>query len=283
MPVRPKVDLAELSAQLQGRFTVVGELRGGGQGVVVRATRNRDVAGTPAVDDVALKLYDDAAQVVRIEREVAAMHQMRHPSLANLVEHGIVVLGGRTMRYVACDFIEGQALDQRIRTTPSLGPKQVAVVGRDIANAIVQIWGARIVHRDVNPKNIMLRVGDREAVLIDLGIARHTAQDAITSLGTAWGTWGYMSPEQARADHHLSCMSDVFSLGVVLLEMLAGKHPTTGDQRVLNGGMIRTADCAANAPARLAAVVDQMLMLRPAFRPEPGLLVEQFADLVESH
>ncbi|MBA3670463.1 MAG: serine/threonine protein kinase [Gemmatimonadaceae bacterium] len=283
MPARPTVNLAELSAQLQGRFTIGSTLRGGGQGIVIRATRNRDVAGAPAADDVALKLYDDAAQVVRIEREVAAMHQMRHPALANLVEHGIVVLGGRTMRFVACDFIEGRALDQRIRTTPPLGPKQVAVVGRDIANAIVQVWDARIVHRDINPKNIMLRVGDREAVLIDLGIARHTAQDTITSLGTAWGTWGYMSPEQSRADHHLSCMSDVFSLGIVLMEMLAGHHPTGGDQRGLNGGTVRTADCAPTASARFAALIDQMLMLRPAFRPEPGLLVEQFADLVDSH
>ena len=282
MPARPQVDLTELSAQLKGRYALGTELRGGGQGVVIRATRQQDVAGNPAADDVAIKLYDDAAQVVRIEREVAAMHQMRHPALANLVEHGIVVLGGRTIRYVACDFIEGQALDQRIRTAPPLGPKQVAVVGRDIANALVQVWDARIVHRDVSPKNIMLRVGDREAVLIDLGIARHTAQDTITSFGTAWGTWGYMSPEQARADHHLSCMSDVFSLGVVLLEVLAGKHPTGGDQRALAGGVLRTADHAAGAPARLAALVDGMLMFRPSFRPEPGLLVEQFAELVDS-
>ena len=272
-------DQAELAAQLQHRFRITDTVRGGGQGMVYRATRLRDQHGAPAAEDVALKLYNDAAQVARIDREVAAMNRVRHKALSNLVEHGAVVLGGRTMRYVACDYIEGQALDHRLKAPPQLPAAVVAVVGRDVAAAVGEIWTERIVHRDVSPKNIMLRVGEREAVLIDLGIARHTAEDTITTFGTAWGTLGYMSPEQERADHHLTCLSDVFALGVVLQEALAGRHPTGRDQRALSVGAPATAAVAPGAPAALAILIDQMLHPRPAFRPEPALLAEQFGRL----
>jgi serine/threonine protein kinase len=282
MPSRSDpAEIDELTAQLRQRFTVTATVRGGGQGMVYRATRHRDPQGDAAADDVALKLYNDAAQVARIDREVNAMSRVRHKTLANLIEHGYVVLGGRTLRYVACDYIDGEALDRRLRIPPPIQPAVVAVVGRDVATAIGEIWRERIVHRDVSPKNIMLRVGEREAVLIDLGIARHTAEDTITSFGTAWGTLGYMSPEQERADHQLTALSDVFSLGVVLQECLAGRHPTGGDQRALSRGAPATADLARNAPAGLAQLVDQMLHPRPSFRPsDPGLLAEQFAEFV---
>ena len=279
MPPSPTINAASLTTALSGRYAVHAQSGQGGQGVVFRATRSRDLEGNEAADDVALKLYEHATEVERITREVGAMEQVRHPALANLIEHGTLTLGTHTLHYVACDFIEGHSLAHRFAQPKRVPNRVIAAIGRDVATAIARIWDERIVHRDVNPKNIMLRVGERDAVLIDLGIARHTAQDTLTSFGVAWGTVGYMSPEQSRAEHQLNCLSDVFSLGVVLLEALAGAHPTGGDQRLLSGTGLTTASVAAKAPASLAALIDQMLELRPAFRPEPDRLAEAFADL----
>src|SRR5690606_16371777 len=148
-------------------------------------------------DDVALKIYDAEGQDARVAREVAAMGRIRHPALAGLVESGHLTLGGRALRYVAWEYVDGEALDERLVRGP-LAPNTVAVVGRDVASALSELWDHRIVHRDVKPKNVMLRTGEREAVLIDLGIARHLAEGTLTPHGMVWGTPGYMSPEQIR-------------------------------------------------------------------------------------
>jgi serine/threonine protein kinase len=268
MPASSAIDPAELTASLGDRFELHPGTRRGGQGTVFRATRRRDRDGVPAADDVALKLYEHASQVERIDREVAAMQRVRHASLANLVEAGEVVLGSHRYRFVACDFIEGEALDERLRRGP-LPPRTAAIVGRDIATAVAEIWAERIVHRDISPKNIMLRVGERDAVLIDLGIARHIGQSPLTTVGSTWGTPGYMAPEHDRAEQGLTCKADVFALGVVLQEALAGRHPTGGSQQALAASIPETAVVAPGAPAGLARIIDRMLSHRAAFRPGP--------------
>ena len=262
------IDMTELATVLDGRYKLHLGSRGGGQATVFRATRLRDADGTAAADDVALKLYEHAAQVERIQREVALMQRVRHAALANYVEDGEIILDGKSYRFVAYDFIEGEALDERLRRG-ALPVRLVALIGRDIATAIAAIWAERIVHRDVNPKNIMLRVGEREAVLIDLGIARHLAQSPLTTLGSTWGTAGYMAPEHDRAEQGLSCKADIYSLGLVLQEALLGRHPTGGSQQALAAGAPETATVAPAAPAGLARVIDRMLATRPAFRPGP--------------
>jgi serine/threonine protein kinase len=281
MAARPQFSTAEIEQQLGGRFTITRTVRSGAQGHVYRALRVRTPDGASAADDVALKLYFDPAQVARVEREVDAMDRLRLPCLANLIEHGTVILAGSVLHYVASEFIEGTPLDDWLRAQGPLPPGIVASVGRDVSTAIGHVWNQRIVHRDVNPKNVMLRKGEQEAVLIDLGIARHVAQEALTTVGTAWGTLGYMSPEQFQAERGLTSNSDVFSLGVVLQEALLGRHPTGCSQHALNLGPPLTEDLIPDAPKELANLIDRMLRLRPAFRPRVGELVDRFARLAQ--
>lgn len=281
MPNLPPISARDLESAFAGRFEVRGEIGTGGQGAVYRAIRRATPDGAAAADDVALKIYNGRTEVVRVAREVDALTRIRHASIANLVEHGSVVVRSETSLYVACDFIEGTPLDKRL-VGGRLPPNVVAAIARDILRAISELWSRRIVHRDVNPKNIMLRVGERDSVLIDLGIARHIGQGPITSLGTAWGTNGYMSPEQDRAEQQLSCFSDVFSLGVVLQESLLGAHPTGCDQDALDTSPPKTAGLIADAPPAIAALIDQMLSPRPAFRPQPETLAESFAALAST-
>lgn len=271
-----------IAAALGPRFVIEGEVRGGGQGIVFKAKRRETREGEPAADTVALKVYAPGTQLARVAREIDALERIRHTTVANLVEHGTLALDVGPTIYVACDFIEGIALDQRLAANGPVSYRTVAVIGQNISAALTQMWAHRIVHRDVNPKNIMLRIGEREAVLIDLGIARHVRLHALTSGEQAWGTEGYMSPEQNRAEQALSSLSDVFSLGVVLQEALVGRHPNGGDQQSVMRRTNLTEDLDQNIPAELAAVIDKMLSLRPAFRPQPVKLAEIFERLATS-
>jgi serine/threonine protein kinase len=173
---------------------------------------------------------------------------------------------------------------------------EVLAIGRDVSAAIAEIWSRRIVHGDIKPSNIMLRncgshamVGSvGSAVLIDLGAARYLGQGNILSfkpLGRPdrrsrgpLGTWGYFSPEKLRGTKALSCASDVFSLGVVMLECLLGRHPTNHDQLALEEG-IRASGVKLAANVGLLCALDRMLSPLPAFRPNPAELSRRFQSL----
>ena len=272
--------MAALSAALQGRFDLEHEVGIGGQGIVYKGIRRKTQSGEDAADVVALKVHLDPAQDQRADREIRVMEGMRHPNLANLIEHGMVTVAGRDCKFAAWEFIDGKSLEAHILIGP-VPAKIVCAVGRDVCTAVDQLWTQeRIVHRDVNPKNVMLRVGDREAVLIDLGIAKHRLQTPITGPQITWGTPGYFSPEQAYAQQNLTVASDVFSLGITLQEALLGRHPTGGDQAPLLNGGIRTSTLMPAVPAALADLMDRMCAGRPAFRPSPKVLADAFAHLV---
>ncbi len=256
--------------RLAGRFKNLEILRIGGQGVVYRAETSGNC--------VALKFYIDSKQNERVEREIRALEGFDHPNLAKLVEHGSMEQDGKKIRFVAWKFIEGSALDYRLKGG-AVPVGVVACIGRDISRAIAHIWTKRIVHRDINPKNIILRENEREAILIDLGVAKHLSEATLTSPGLTWGTFGYLSPEQCRAESQLTCQSDVFSLGIVLQEALCGHHPTGGDQSLIVQRPRRTCELMPHAPAALAALIDSMLGVRAAFRPIPEVLAASFANL----
>ncbi|MDB4913925.1 MAG: protein kinase [Gemmatimonadetes bacterium] len=282
MSPRNPFSIAAVEGALAGRFDIDRELRVGGQGIVYMARRTKAVTGEPTAELVALKVHTDPTQDDRVEREIQAMERLRHPNLATLVEHGAVEIDGEQTRFVAWEFIAGSALDDRLKAAPSLAMSTVARIGRDVARAIGHIWSEqRIVHRDVNPKNIMLKAGEREAVLIDLGVARHLEQATLTAAGVTWGTLGYLSPEQCRAEPQLTCASDIFSLAISLQEALAGRHPTSGDQRPLIANPPKTEVVAPQTPVGLAKLIDAMYALRAPFRPKPSELAERFAELAE--
>ena len=270
---------SEAQARLSHRFDFGAEVGAGGQGLVFRARRRLRPDGTPTSDDVAVKLHHDPAQDERITREIDMMTRLRHACLANLLEHGAVDVGGDQVRYIAWEFIEGEPLAKIIARGP-VPPLTVAVAGRDVATAVNEVWSEHVVHRDVKPGNIMLRAGHDNAVLIDLGCARHLDHSTLTGAGYRVGTDGYMSPEQALGEHQLTCFSDVFALGLTLTEALTGRHPTNRQQHLIRSTRIMPSALATTAPAGLVGLLDRMLHPRPAFRPRPDQLADAFDRLV---
>jgi serine/threonine protein kinase len=285
---------ADIEAALAGRYIIASEIATGGQGVVFKATRTSRLDGTAANDVVALKMHFDRRRDTRVQPEITAAENFSHPNLAGLLEHGECNVAGRPTRYVAWEFIEGQPLSVPLKTGP-LSHSEVLAIGRDVSSAIAEIWSRRIVHGDIKPSNIMLRNSDGRmmpgaedsAVLIDLGAAKYLDQ-GIRSLkplgrrerrmGRPIGTLGYFSPEQFKGTSALSCASDVFSLGVVMLQCLLGRHPTTYDQSALADG-VRMSGLRLAADLGLLCSLEKMLSPLPAFRPNPADLSRRFQAL----
>jgi len=280
---------AEVESALGGRYTVETKIASGGQGAVFKATRTSRLDGTATNDLVALKLHFDPRQAVRVQREVTALETLSHPNLERLIEHGHCYVGDRKTRYIAYEFIEGQTLKQRLKIGGRLLESEILPIARDIAEAIAALWSQRIVHGDIKPANIMLR-NSGEAVLIDLGILRFFEDFGgnkplrpvgyfSPELARSWGTLGYLSPEQARGER-LSCASDIFSLGIVMMESLQGWHPTKGDQNALANG-IRATGRTLDVSAGLLGVLDKMLLATPRQRGRVTKLSSYFQVLLQ--
>lgn len=267
----PPLTDAELHAAFPGRFTKLTPIDAGGQGCVFRA---ESVGGGP----VALKIYapDPNAHVEeRTQREVDAMLRLSCPSMVKVKDHGVIPLRGTQCRFVATSFIEGRTLTSLMDGGP-MSLAATAQVAHDIAAAIDALWSsAKIVHRDIKPPNVMAgRQGG--AVLIDLGIARHTTLDTLTTPGMAWGTMGFMSPEQFQGRKNLTCKSDVFALGVLLRLCASSIHPTGGNQKLLGNGCSPTSTVAMSLPAEVSAQIDRMLLVAPERRPMPATVMTAF-------
>ncbi len=197
----------------------------GGMGEVVRAwdpTLNRNVA---------LKFLrsDDPELEERMLREARAQARVSHPNICPVYEVGRHE--GRV--YIAMQLIEGRPLDEAVR---DLGVEQRVSLVRTVAEAVHAAHAAGLVHRDLKPANILVERtedGELNPWIVDFGIAREREVEGATVTGQVLGTPGYLSPEQARGEvSTIDRRSDVFSLGVVLYELLAGSRPHAGDSDV---------------------------------------------------
>jgi len=260
MPFDPPLSCEEVESALGNLFEGMAILPCGGQGAVFKCTHQ------PSKETVALKIYFTNQVQQRTQREVDLMKRIEDDTLVSLVESGEILVREEECIFIATKFIQGNVLSKVVEQG-EIDIPVVAKCGYDIAQAIQLLWDERIVHRDINPKNIML-TNEGTAVLIDLGIARHIDLETLTMPGCAWGTHGYLSPEQAKAVKQLSFKSDIFALGITLQECLAGSHPVNHRQELLlGGGTIKTNTIRDDIPEPITKIIDAMLLFRPYERP----------------
>ena len=189
-----------------------------------------------------------------------------------LRNHGTVTIRGQACRFVTTTHIDGAVLSDHLGRH-AFDLAGAARVAHDVAAAIDALWACRIVHRDIKPSNVMLSNSGR-AVVIDLGVARHMTLTSLTLTGNTWGTRGYMSPEQANARKALTCKSDVFALGLLFQQCLAGSHPTGGNQHLLMNGGTPTAALVPGLSADIVALTDSMVLRDPIRRPLPAQIMQ---------
>jgi serine/threonine protein kinase len=206
-----------------GRYRVLQHLGGGGSSEVYLAE------DTVIRRKVALKVLrrpdSDGASLRHFEREVRVASMVNHPNIVTILDVGVE----DDVHYIASEYVEGETLRQRM-TRGGMPPVEVLDVGIAVAKALVAAHEAWIVHRDVKPENIMLRRDDHVKVL-DFGVATLAGGgDDTDPLRRSYiGTIYYLSPEQVRGEAIIDTRSDIYSLGVVLYEMLAERPPFDGD------------------------------------------------------
>ncbi|MGH9032742.1 MAG: Stk1 family PASTA domain-containing Ser/Thr kinase [Acidimicrobiia bacterium] len=172
----------------------------------------------------------DPSFVERFRREAQAAANLNHPNIVGIYDWG----QERGTYFIVMEYVEGRSLRDLIRAQGALPPAQVAEIGAEIAGALAFAHRAGVVHRDVKPGNVLMTAAGRVKVT-DFGIARATqgnVGEALTQTGAVMGTATYFSPEQAQG-LPVDGRSDVYSLGVVLFEMLTGEPPFSGDTPVV--------------------------------------------------
>src|SRR5438093_1396453 len=159
----------------------------------------------------------------RFLREIKLAARLQHPNILPVYDSGDA---GGTLYYVM-PYVEGESLRDRLDREPQLPVDDALQIAREVAEALAYAHEHDVVHRDIKPENILLAHG--HALVADFGVARAVSAAAtdtqLTSTGMIVGTLKYMSPEQATAQEPLDGRSDIFSLGCVLYEMLAGELP----------------------------------------------------------
>jgi serine/threonine-protein kinase len=217
-------ELEALAKALSGRYRIERELGRGGFAIVYLAhdiRHDRPIALKVLHDEVAASLGAE-----RFEREIKLAARLQHPHIVGVFDSGEI--DGRL--WFAMPFIDGQPLRSRLEREGQLPIADAIAIAREVADALDYAHKHGVLHRDIKPENILL--SGRHALIADFGIARALSagdeRSGLTGTGMSIGSPGYMSPEQATAERQLDERTDIYSLGCVLYEMLAGEAPFTG-------------------------------------------------------
>jgi TolB-like protein/tRNA A-37 threonylcarbamoyl transferase component Bud32 len=223
MSASPEPYLASLSDSLIGRYSIESEI---GRGGMARVYLARDVRHDRAV---AIKVLDPQMTAMlggeRFLREIRMTAQLTHPNIIPLLDSGQAA----DLLYYVTPFAAGESLRARIKREGPFPVREALRIAREIADALDAAHHVGIVHRDIKPENVLLVAG--HAVVCDFGIARALSaatNESLTGTGVSLGTPSYMAPEQAVAASDLDGRADIYALGCVLYEMLAGDPPFTG-------------------------------------------------------
>jgi serine/threonine protein kinase/Flp pilus assembly protein TadD len=215
---------------LAGRYEIVALLGSGGMGEVYEA-EDKELGGKIALKVIHPQMSFDPATLDRFRREVQLARQVTHPNVCRVFDIGHHQRQGREIIFLTMELVRGETLSARLKRTGKINTEEALPIAIQLCQALVAAHQAGILHRDFKCGNVML-IGAGEkvrAVVTDFGIARwmrntDDSPGTLTSQGAIFGTPAYMSPEQIQGKE-LTAESDIYSLGLVLYEMVTGRRP----------------------------------------------------------
>jgi serine/threonine-protein kinase len=264
---------AWIGRTLGGRYVIEALLGQGGMSAVYRAT-DPNLRRAVAIKLIHPHLTSDPDFVRRFEAEAAAVAQLRHPNLIQVYDFN----HDNGTYYMVLEFVPGETLHTRLARITNAGralpTAEILAIGIDVAEGIEYAHQRGLIHRDIKPANIMINPAG-QAVLMDFGIAKIMGSAAHTATGTVMGTAQYISPEQVRGERPTT-RSDIYSLGVTLFEMAAGRPPFEGDSAMsimlkhVNEPVPDLAKFNPRLPPDLVAIVRHTLEKEPDRRMPSG-------------
>jgi serine/threonine-protein kinase len=266
---------------LSGRYKLEAKLGSGGMSTVYLAndgTLDRAVA----VKVMHREMSEQPDQLERFRQEARAVAKLSHPNVVAVIDAGED--GGHP--YIVFEYVEGETLKQRIARLGALDTQEALAYAIEIARGLTVAHARNMVHRDIKPQNVLIDAEGR-AKLTDFGISRQLEQDGMTATGRVLGTTDYVAPEQAMG-HPVDPRSDIYSLGVVLYEMLIGQVPFHADSQVgvamkhVNEELPDVQQRRPEISAASALVVERATTKDPAERyQEVGEMIDDLSTALE--
>ena len=260
-----------IGAVLGGRYTLEEVLGRGGMGSVYRARQAGErVVAIKILHD---RFADDPALRERLEREARSTRQLAHPNIVEVLDFGLTE---RLVPYLVMELLEGEPLDQPLKRAGAFELDEALMLGLHLARGLARAHDFGVIHRDVKPQNVFVCESDegtRVAKLMDFGIALAPGDRRLTGAGEFLGSPRYTAPERFRDREEVTPASDLYALGVVLYEMIAGHLPFASQSMAgwvlhhLETVPPELATLAPRCPGKLSELVAELLAKDPHRRP----------------
>jgi tRNA A-37 threonylcarbamoyl transferase component Bud32 len=279
MNARPSSSM--IGTVLSGRYRLEAKLGSGGMSTVY-LTRDQTLDRPVAVKVMHREMSEQADQLERFRQEARAVAKLSHPNVVSVIDAGED--GGHP--YIVFEYVKGETLKQRIGRIGALDTQEAIAYAIEVARGLGVAHARNMVHRDIKPQNVLIDEEGR-AKLTDFGISRQLEQAGVTATGRVLGTTDYVAPEQAMGKG-VDPRSDVYSLGVVLYEMLVGQVPFRADSQVgvamkhVNEELPDVQGRRPEASAAVALVVERATAKNPAERYQSiGEMIDDLETALE--
>ena len=271
-----------MTKRMIGPFEVGDRIGVGGMGIVYRAIYTKNGARV-ALKVLAPDVADSESLQRRFEREISILKKLQHPNIVRY--YG----GGKfgSQRFYAMELVEGGSVEEYLKKKKRLPWEEAVEFTMQVAKALEHAHEAGVIHRDLKPANLLMTTSN-VIKLTDFGIARDTTASALTAAGKTVGTYAYMAPEQIRGKPPVDKKTDLYALGCVLFEMIAGETPFTSQNQ---GEMLmqhlqeeppRITSLVPDCPIFLEELIFKLLEKDPADRVYDALALQHELDDVRS-